>query len=497
MKKIISSIIFIILLFINIPIWFAHPLDISVSTANFKKNNIHFTTYFHSFEVEYLLRNNNIDSTNGITTYYDNSNILENYIKNNISIKNNGTKCRFNNFELRQDDAHQILSQWLATSYSFICDNDIEKLDIEVKYFIEFPLQTNRITFYNLNNGIKNIKPLLYKVLTNKIYNLEIDINNINNNVRIDSDNDGLSDQEEKIYATDPHKIDTDWDNYSDREEVDYGWNPIDPELWPAQEFRHEMDLITVQKSISNLEEISANISAKNLSDFGYWNDYLKKVMKYIDDFFTHNEWNIFYVFLIVFGLGIIHAIWPGHSKSLIVAYTLERNHWYTKWIFFAFIFTLTHILDILLLFLITKVIVTFIDISKFNYYIQFISAFLLFFLSLFLLYKAYNRKQSQHLNKKPEKTSLFIAFLAWLAPCSFAWSIFLLLLAVGKSSWIIPLVIALWLWIFTTLVWIVLLAVFLKNKIYAKAENIWIYSSFLSAWIIFIISIVMITRVL
>jgi ABC-type nickel/cobalt efflux system permease component RcnA len=113
------------------------------------------------------------------------------------------------------------------------------------------------------------------------------------------------------------------------------------------------------------------------------------------------------------------------------------------------------------------------------------------------LIYKAYTKKQCNHLNKKPEETSLFIAFLAWLAPCSFAWSIFLLLLAIWKSSWIFPLVIALWLWIFTTLVAIVLLAVFLKNRIYNKAQNIAIYSSFLSAWIILIISLVMLSRII
>lgn len=497
MKKIFSFILLFIIFFINIPSSFAHPLDISVSTATIKKNNIHFTTYFHSFEIEYLLKNNNIESNDGIITYYDNSNIIRDYIQNNINFLNNNNSCTFHNFELKQEDAHLILTQWLAASYSFICEENIKNISLDIKYFIEFPLQTNRITFYDISDGIKNIQPLLYKVLTNKIYNLEIDINNVNNATRIDSDNDGLSDEEEKIYATDPNNIDSDWDNYSDREEVDFGWNPLNPEMWPAQEYRDELDTISIQKNISNLEKISADISSKNLSDFWYWNDYLKKVMKYIDNFFTHNEWNILYVFLIVFWLWVIHAIWPWHSKSLLVAYTLERNHGYTKWIFFAFIFTITHILDILILFLITKVIVTFIDISKFNYYIQLVSAFLLFFLSIFLLYRAYNKKQCQHLNKKPEKTSLFIAFLAWLAPCSFAWSIFLLLLAVWKSSWIFPLVIALWLWIFTTLVWIVILAVFLKNKIYTKAENIWIYSSFLSAWIIFIISIVMISRVL
>ena len=41
-----------------------------------------------------------------------------------------------------------------------------------------------------------------------------------------DSDNDGLSDDMEKVYGTDPNKADTDGDGYNDGDEVNGGFNP-------------------------------------------------------------------------------------------------------------------------------------------------------------------------------------------------------------------------------------------------------------------------------
>ncbi len=43
----------------------------------------------------------------------------------------------------------------------------------------------------------------------------------------LDSDQDGLSDEEEKIYGTDPHNPDTDGDGYSDGAEVRSGYDPL------------------------------------------------------------------------------------------------------------------------------------------------------------------------------------------------------------------------------------------------------------------------------
>lgn len=49
------------------------------------------------------------------------------------------------------------------------------------------------------------------------------------NNVFLDSDQDGLADTEEKTYGTDPLKADTDGDSYSDGAEVKAGYDPTKP----------------------------------------------------------------------------------------------------------------------------------------------------------------------------------------------------------------------------------------------------------------------------
>jgi hypothetical protein len=55
----------------------------------------------------------------------------------------------------------------------------------------------------------------------------------------------------------------------------------------------------------------------------------------------------------------------------LLVAYTLEKDNGYKKGIIYAGIFTLTHILDIVILFLGVKWLSGMIDIGPYNYYIQ------------------------------------------------------------------------------------------------------------------------------
>jgi len=48
-------------------------------------------------------------------------------------------------------------------------------------------------------------------------------------NLFLDSDHDGLSDQEERIYETDPNSVDSDRDGYTDGAEVKSGYDPLKP----------------------------------------------------------------------------------------------------------------------------------------------------------------------------------------------------------------------------------------------------------------------------
>jgi hypothetical protein len=72
---------------------------------------------------------------------------------------------------------------------------------------------------------------------------------------------------------------------------------------------------------------------------------------------------------------------------------------------------------------------------------------------------------------------------------------LFLLLGAIGKTSFILPFILALWAGIFVTLVVIVLLSVFIKERIYKKANKISEYSVIVSALLIVSIGIFMLSQ--
>lgn len=474
----------------------SHPLDISISTATFSGKKMNVTTYFHSYEIDYLLQKS-LGSKNLYTVddYFKYSNTIISYVEANAHLVNNSSLCEIKEIQLIPDEAYAILSDGLWVSYSFVCDDEVEKISLNLDYFLEFPLQTNRITLYDFSKWITQSSPIVYKVLTSKIPTLKLDVLNTWNIKQSDSDKDWLSDEDEKIYGTNPNNPDSDGDFFSDSEEIDYGWDPLDSQMWPWQLAREEFDMQVSQENRDKLTEIVNDVSEENLSDFS-WNgmEFLKKAMKYINDFFEKNQGNITGVFLFVFLLWVIHTLWPGHSKGLLISYTLEKNNGYLRGFLFAGIFSLTHILDILILYFISRWVSYFFQVN-YTFMIQVVSSILLLCVWIYLFTRSFKRVNTS--DADTPWSSLWIAFLAWLVPCSFAWSIFLLLHALWKTQWMLVLIAALWLGIFFTLCVIVIWSVFLKQKMYEKIKNIWKYSSLISATMILCISIVMILKIL
>ena len=86
------------------------------------------------------------------------------------------------------------------------------------------------------------------------------------NNVFLDSDQDGLTDEEEILYGTDPRNEDTDFDGYSDGSEVMSGYNPLKAapgdKLETSESFKKESSLSVAENEADNLtQEIARKIT--------------------------------------------------------------------------------------------------------------------------------------------------------------------------------------------------------------------------------------------
>jgi len=114
----------------------------------------------------------------------------------------------------------------------------------------------------------------------------------------------------------------------------------------------------------------------------------------------------------------------------------------------FVTIFSLVHLADIIFLFLITKIFFSLYDPTEYMVMIQRVSIAILFFLSIYLFIQSIRALKTKVNQEKIIKKSLgggvLLAFIAGLAPCSFGWSIFLVLFSMGKVAWILPLLLAL-----------------------------------------------------
>ncbi len=222
---------------------------------------------------------------------------------------------------------YEILSKGLEIRSSAACQvTPRDTVEFRIDLFPDLPLQTNRLTVYDLRSANSPVSPRVSYVLTPKIPVRAYDPG-VAMVSKPDTDRDGLPDEEERIYRTDPNNPDTDGDNYSDYEEATLGWNAVNPTLGPGQTPRGEFEPFELSQVLFESGAVASTdtdakyreryVRSTDLSDSSGWGQqYLVEVLKSLDAIANEFSWkDVSTVILGVALLGFLHALGPGHAK--------------------------------------------------------------------------------------------------------------------------------------------------------------------------------------
>lgn len=481
-NRIWHLIVYFFLFSLAAPITRAHPLDVSSTVITLHDITAVGKTYLHNYEVTTLLSQSG-KNIREVADLYAHREIIESYFLSHFSFSNHGVICETKDIDIPQKEGYEVLTSGLEIGFTVYCPEKIEDIWAKLDFFTNFDLQTNRLYLVE-----KDGTEVFYKVGTHKI--TELFYKRGATITFIDTDTDGISDEEEKVYHTDPSSADTDQDYFTDGEEINNGWNPLSKSLSPGQIPRYEVPKtqnLILPKNLSAVPKSSYDLNASS-----FWGDFFQSLLKRIGKTISKEESHSFLsLFLLVTFLGFLHALGPGHAKALLWALMIHKKASLAMGMRFIGIFSLTHILDILLLFVVLKFLLFYWDAGALLSSIQKISAVLLVFFWLFLLYRAVYPGLPWEEGEFRWKTWI-LGIIAGLAPCSFGWSLFFLLLSLGKVDWIPWFIAAIGLWIFLCL-FLLLFAIYFSRKVfYHKLSGIARYSSYFSAGFILLLGIVL-----
>ena len=498
-RKLINICIVIITLIQGLGIIYAHPLDVSNTTLTIYDTTIEWVTYIHPVELDRILVSSGGMEPTAITleSYYSLTWVLTRYLAETLQVINQDQLCTMWNFEFREWlMIDEVYSGWFPISYRFNCSSHIDTPIIKITFLTEVPLQTNRLYIYQTFSGV--LQRSAYKVLNAKKDSHTLSLS-IENSLKIkDTDADSLSDEDEILYGTDPNNRDTDGDGYSDGVEIQSSWNPLSKELSPGQRVYSVEEDISIQKNkqetnwIKNWTDLSQDNSVWGGEMF---RNVLRDIRLYTE---SSTEWKKLWILLFsIWVLWFFHALGPGHSKWVLISQIIDESMSYSKSILYCGIYTLIHLLDIIVVVVLTKIFFSFLDPSVYLSVIWRVSAILVVWIGVYIGYyairkyrKKYNQDKEALENMMQKKNYMLMAIITGLAPCAFGWSIFLMLLAIGKMSLVPPLLLSLWAGIFICLSLIASITWFMKDRIYSFSPKISLLSPIISSFCIICIGI-------
>lgn len=451
---------------------FAHPLDISASFFTIQDTRVAVSTFFHPFEIEHLLASRLQGGARyDLQRYFDYPDVIFDYVAQHSTLTTGGVACVFARDEIPHREDYELLSGGLEVRYSFTCPQTIQALTLDLRFFTDdFPLQTNRLTIYDTTGSPTTTNAAAKKILTTTITQFTWQRGAVPTQLQ-DTDGDSISDIEERSYRTDPARADTDGDGYSDGEEIMSGWDPLSRTLSPGQK----------PATIDN--PLEGHIFAAMWNGFfgggggsgGTQSDVfatgpLKRVLAELTHFFAAPTMaGLALILAVMYLLGLFHAMSVGHGKTMLASYLVDGERTIWQGIRFAAVLTMTHLADVILLGVVFKLFSGFSFAAAWTEYLQVIAVVGLVLLSLYVLIRAIRGFAVCRLGDTTaaatQRPTLMMAFLLGLAPCTFGWAIFLVLLSLGKVAWVLPLLGAFGLGIFSCLLLVVVVVGVLRMQ--------------------------------